>query len=45
MPVITSVTSCTRPGLLRRLGVAGLVFFLVKGLFWLAAPFLFLWLA
>lgn len=31
--------------LLRRLGAAAFLFFLVKGLMWLAAPFLFLWLA
>lgn len=31
--------------LLRRIGAAGFVFFLVKGLLWLAAPFVFLWLA
>jgi hypothetical protein len=29
---------------LRRAGMAGFLFFLIKGLFWLAAPFLFVWL-
>lgn len=31
-------------GLLRRIGIAGLLFFLVKGLLWLVAPFFVLWL-
>lgn len=30
---------------LRRLCTAGFLFFLAKGLFWLAAPFVFLWFA
>lgn len=30
---------------LRRLGALAMTFFLVKGLLWLAAPFVFLWLA
>lgn len=30
---------------LRRLGTFAMTFFLIKGLFWLAAPFVFLWLA
>lgn len=30
---------------LRRMGVAGFLFFLVKGLAWLVAPFVFVWLA
>ncbi len=34
----------TRP-VLRRLGAAAFLFFLVKGLLWIAAPFIFLWLA
>jgi hypothetical protein len=34
----------SRP-LVRRLGTAAFLFFLVKGLLWIAAPFLFLWLA
>ena len=29
--------------LLRRMGKAAFVFFLVKGLLWLAAPIIFLW--
>jgi hypothetical protein len=28
----------TMPAILRRLGVAGFLFFLAKGLFWLAVP-------
>jgi hypothetical protein len=30
--------------LLRRMGTAAFFFFLAKGLMWLAAPFLFLWI-
>ena len=30
--------------LVRRMGTAAFVFFLAKGLMWLAAPFLFLWI-
>jgi hypothetical protein len=33
------------PEFLRRMGTAAFVFFLVKGLLWLAAPLLFLWVA
>lgn len=29
--------------LLRRVGIAGFTFFLIKGLLWLAAPFIFMW--
>lgn len=42
---MTSVTaneiSMTRNKWLRRAGVAGFWFFLIKGLLWLAAPFVF----
>ena len=31
--------------LLRRMGAAAFVFFFVKGLLWLAAPFVFMWIA
>ena len=31
------------PAILRRVGAAAFTFFLVKGLLWLAAPFVFLW--
>lgn len=31
------------PALLRRISKAAFVFFLVKGLLWLAAPIVFLW--
>ena len=31
------------PDIVRKLGVAGFAFFLIKGLLWLAAPFLFAW--
>lgn len=31
-----------RAGLLRRIGAAGLVIFLVKGVLWLVAPFVFI---
>jgi hypothetical protein len=33
----------SNPALSRRLGKAAFVFFLVKGLLWLAAPLVFLW--
>ncbi|MGA8203515.1 MAG: hypothetical protein WB812_03295 [Woeseiaceae bacterium] len=33
------------PVLVRRMGKAALIFFLVKGLLWLAAPLVFLWVA
>ncbi len=29
----------------RRMGAAAFAFFLVKGLLWVAAPFVFLWMA
>ena len=31
------------PVLVRRMGKAALIFFLIKGLLWLAAPLVFLW--
>ena len=31
------------PAMLRRLGWTGFAFFLVKGILWLLAPFLFAW--
>ena len=34
-----------RSSLMRRLGAASFVFFLVKGMLWLIAPFVFLWFA
>ena len=33
------------PGLARRMGAAAFLFFLIKGLLWLAAPFVFVYLA
>lgn len=33
------------PALMRRMGKAAFIFFLVKGLLWLAAPLVFLWAA
>lgn len=30
---------------MRRMGAVACIFFLVKGLLWLAAPFIFLWFA
>ena len=39
-----STVSAPTP-VLRRLGQAAFAFFLIKGLLWLAAPFVFLWLA
>jgi len=35
----------TRAGLWRRIGAVGLAFFLIKGMLWLAAPFVFIWFA
>lgn len=32
-----------RSDFFRRIGVAGFAFFLIKGLLWLAAPFVFAW--
>jgi len=40
---MTTLTLTRNPAL-RRIGTAAFVFFLVKGLLWLAAPFVFLWL-
>jgi len=34
-----------RQTILRRMGTTAFLFFLVKGLMWLAAPFLFMWIA
>ena len=34
-----------RPALVRRLGAAAFLFFLVKGLLWVAAPLVFVWFA
>ena len=43
---MTSATATTTPqAWLRRFGAIGFTFFLVKGLLWLAAPFVFLALA
>ena len=36
-------TTAIRQRLIYRLGYAGFMFFLVKGLLWLVAPFVFLW--
>lgn len=38
-----SLLALQNPVLARRLGIATFTFFLVKGLLWLAAPFVFLW--
>ncbi|MDJ0795192.1 MAG: hypothetical protein QNI98_13260 [Woeseiaceae bacterium] len=40
---MTTATIRTVPGFLRRAGVAGFAFFLIKGLLWLTAPFIFVW--
>ncbi len=45
---MTTITTRERPApisYLRRMGAAAFLFFLVKGLLWLAAPFVFLWFA
>ena len=41
---MTALTLSRIPAL-RRIGTAAFAFFLVKGLLWLAAPFVFLWLS
>ncbi len=40
---MTTATIRNAPGLIRRAGYAGFAFFLIKGLLWLAAPFIFVW--
>ena len=40
-----NVTAKRYPAGLRRMGTAAFVFFLVKGLLWLAVPALLLWIA
>jgi hypothetical protein len=40
---MTTLTLACHPAL-RRIGTAAFVFFLVKGLLWLAAPFVFWWI-
>ena len=40
----TSVVK-SKPGLLYRFGLAGFLFFLIKGLLWIAAPLVFVWFA
>lgn len=40
---LQSTITPERLSLLRRLGAAGFVFFLVKGILWLAVPFLLVW--
>ncbi len=45
---MTTITTRERPASFnyqRRMGAAAFLFFLVKGLLWLAAPFVFLWFA
>ena len=42
---ITPEVTATRASVMRRMGAAAFVFFLVKGIAWLAAPFIFLWFA
>jgi len=32
-----------RPDIFRRVGIAGFAFFLIKGVLWLLAPFVFAW--
>ena len=40
-----TLSIANHPSLLRRMGVAGFVFFFAKGMLWLLAPFVFLWFA
>ena len=40
---MTSMSFAAGKPAIRRLGAAAFAFFFLKGLLWLAAPFLFLW--
>ena len=42
---MNAINMFTDNATMRRMGAAAFLFFLVKGLLWLAAPFVFLWLA
>ena len=41
---MTTLTATRATPLLRRIGKATFAFFFIKGLLWLAAPFVFLWI-
>lgn len=40
---MNAVVARNYAGIARKFGVVGFVFFLVKGLLWLLAPFVFMW--
>ena len=40
---MSTVMARNYSAVIRRFGVAGFVFFFVKGMLWLAAPFVFAW--
>jgi len=40
---MTTAAIETKPGLLRKLGVAGFLFFLIKGILWLMLPAVVAW--
>ena len=42
---MTTSTMKTKPNLLYRFGLAGFLFFLIKGLLWLAVPLVLVWFA
>ena len=41
---MTTASLFTPRTLVRRLGAAAFLFFLIKGILWLAAPLIFIWL-
>ncbi len=40
---MTTLAQATYTGLTTRVGMAGFLFFFIKGLLWLLAPFVFVW--
>ncbi len=42
--LVNTVAILKSNGTLRRMGAAAFAFFFLKGLLWIAAPFVFLWL-
>ena len=40
---MTAIVASNYSNVLRRFGLAGFAFFLVKGMLWLIAPFIFVW--
>lgn len=40
---VANQVTCNYSGIIRKFGIAGFTFFLIKGLLWLIVPFLFTW--